>query len=167
MTISLIVAAAKRGVIGKGGKMPWRLPAESAYFRQTTLGHPVITGRKNYEAMGRPLPGRLNVVITRQRDYKAHDGVLVAHSLQDALGLPQVKNEPEVFIIGGAQIYQESMPLANKLYLTDVHADIDGDTFFEYKPEDWNLEWSERHGADAENKYAFTLKRLARKNEVQ
>jgi len=165
--ISIIVAAAKKGVIGKDGKMPWRLPAESAYFRQTTLGHPVITGRKNYEAMGRPLPERLNVVITRQTDYKVPEGVIVVNSLQDALNLPQVKKESEVFIIGGAQIYHEAMPLADKLYLTDVHADIDGDTFFVYNPKDWQLEWSEHHEADTENKYAFTIKRLARKNKVQ
>lgn len=163
MTISLIVAAAENGVIGKNGKMPWRLPAESAYFRQTTLGHPVITGRKNYEAMGRPLPDRLNVVITRQPDYKVPPGVIIVNSLQEALSLPGVKNEEEVFIIGGGQIYQEAMPLANKLYLTTVHASVEGDTYFTYNPEEWKTTWSEEHPSDTENKYAFTLMRLARK----
>lgn len=167
MTISLIVAAAHKGVIGKDGKMPWRLPAESAYFRRTTLGHPVITGRKNYEAMGRPLPDRLNVVITRQTSYKVPDGVIVVNSLQEALNLPQVKGQEEIFIIGGAQIYQEAMPMADRLYLTDVHADIDGDTFFKYNPDEWRLEWSQHHPADTDNKYAFTLKRLVRKNKVK
>ncbi|MGH7157184.1 MAG: dihydrofolate reductase [Candidatus Saccharimonadales bacterium] len=163
MTVSLIVAAAENGVIGKGGKMPWRLPAESAYFRQTTLGHPVITGRKNYEAMGRPLPDRLNVVITHQPGYKIPDGVVVVHSLQEALDLPEIKQSKEVFIIGGAQIYQEAMPLADKLYLTTVHATVDGDTYFTYNPQEWTEVWSEHHPADAENKYAFTLQRLDRK----
>lgn len=163
MILSLIVAMAENGVIGKDGKMPWRLPAESDYFRQTTLGHPVITGRKNYEAMGRPLPNRLNVVITRQPSYPVAPGVIVVNSLSQALELPQVKNEAEVFIIGGAQIYDEAMPLADKLYLTIIHANIDGDTFFRYSPDEWQLEWSQRHEVDAQNKYAFTLQRFVRK----
>nr|AIA19255.1 Dihydrofolate reductase [uncultured bacterium] len=163
MILSIIVAAAENGVIGKDGKMPWRLPAESAYFRGTTLGHPVITGRKNYEGMGRPLPDRLNVVITRQPDYKVPPGVIVVHTLADALGLPQVRDQAEVFIIGGSQIYDEAMPMTDKLYLTKIHADIEGDTFFRYDPDEWELEWSEHHPADAENKYAFTLQRLVRK----
>jgi len=165
MKLSIIVAAAEGGVIGKDGKMPWRLPAESAYFKATTLGHPVITGRKNFEAMGRPLPDRLNVVVTRQTDFEVPKGVLVVHSLQDALELPQVKQADEVFVIGGQQIYDQAMPLADKLYLTEVHAKIDGDTFFKYQPEDWRLEWSEDRPADADNKYAFTLQRFVRKSD--
>jgi dihydrofolate reductase len=112
MVLSLIVAAAENGVIGKDGKMPWRLPAEGAYFRATTLGHPVITGRKNYEAMGRPLPGRLNIVITRQPDYQVSPGVMVVNSLAEALDLPEVKQAGEVFVIGGQEIYSQAMPLA-------------------------------------------------------
>lgn len=163
MILSLIVAATENGVIGKGGKMPWRLPAESAYFRQTTLHHPVITGRKNYEAMGRPLPDRLNVVITHQSDYKVPAGVITVHSLDEALKLPQVKDEKEVFIIGGAQIYNEAISLADKLYLTTVHANIDGDTFFTYSPNEWQAVWIQEHPIDSQNKYAFTLKQLVRK----
>jgi dihydrofolate reductase len=163
MILSMIVAAAENGVIGKDGKMPWRLPAESAYFRQTTLGHPVITGRKNYEAMGRPLPDRLNVVITRQPEYPAPPGVIVVHSLDQALGLPQVKDAEEAFVIGGQQIYEEAMDRADKLYVTIVHAKIDGDTFFKYESDDWKVVWSEKHPADAENVYAFTLQILERK----
>lgn len=159
----MIVAAAENGVIGKDGKMPWRLPSESRYFRETTTGHPVITGRKNYEGMGRPLPDRLNIVITRQDDYKVPAGVIVVHSLKDALRLPQVKSADEAFIIGGAQIYDEATPLSDRLYLTTIHAEIDGDTFFRYDPADWRLESSDYHPADAENKYAYTIKRLVRK----
>lgn len=163
MILSLIVAAAEGGVIGKDGKMPWRLPAESAYFRQTTLGHPVITGRKNFEAMGRPLPDRLNVVITHQKDYQAPEGVAVVGSLDEALQLPAVRAAAEVFVIGGQQIYQLAMPLANKLYLTHIDAKIDGDTFFTYDPNQWQLVWSQHHPADTENKYAFTLQQFIRK----
>lgn len=150
-------------MIGKDGKMPWRLPAESAYFRETTKGHPVITGRKNYEAMGRPLPDRLNIVITRQTDYKVPEGVIVVGSLKSALDLPEVKTAEEAFVIGGQQIYEEAMPLADKLYHTIIHTKIEGDTYFNYNPEKWKVVWSERHPADAENKYAFTLRQLVRK----
>jgi dihydrofolate reductase len=163
MTLSLIVAAADNGVIGKDGKMPWRLPAESAYFKATTLGHPVIPGRKNFEAMGRPLPERLNVVITRQ-DYQVPDGAVVAHSFEEALALPQVKQADEVFVIGGQQIYEQAMPLADKLYFTQIDAKIDGDTFFNYNPNEWKLVWSEKHPADQQNEYAFELRQLVRKS---
>jgi dihydrofolate reductase len=163
MILSLIVAAAENGVIGKDGKMPWRLPAESDYFRATTRSHPVIIGRKNFEAMKRPMPNRPNIVITRQTDYKNTDDAIVVHSLDEALGLPVVKQADEVFVLGGAQIYDEAMPRIDKLYLTIVHAKMNGDTFFRYDPVDWQLEWSEYHPVDAENKYAFTLQRFIRK----
>jgi dihydrofolate reductase len=163
MALSIIVAAAENGVIGKDGKMPWRLPAESAYFKKTTLGHPVITGRKNFEAMGRPLPDRLNVVITRQAGFVVPAGAVVVHSLEKALELPAVKQSNEVFVIGGQQIYEQALPLADKLYLTAVHADIRGDTYFRYDPNEWNLVWSEEHPADKENKYSFTLQEFIRK----
>lgn len=163
MILSMIVAAAENGVIGKDGKMPWRLPAESAYFRQTTKGHPVITGRKNFEAMGRALPDRLNVVISRQADYRVPPGTVMVHSLQEALDYPAVKRASEVFIIGGAQIYEQAMPQADKLYLTIVHAVIEGDTFFRHNPSDWLLQTSRYHPADEENKYAFTIKVFSRK----
>ena len=164
MILSSIVAAAENGVIGKDGKMPWRLPAESAYFRQTTLGHPVITGRKNFDAMGRPLPNRLNVVITSQSGYKVPDGVMVVHSLDEALDLAPVKSADEVFIIGGQQIYEQAMPLTDRLYLTTVHTKINGGTaFFTYEPNDWQLVRSKYYPADADNKYAFTIKLFERK----
>lgn len=143
--------------------MPWRLPAESAYFRSTTMGHPVITGRKNYEAMGRPLPDRLNIVITRATDYRVPEGVVVVHSLEAALNIEAVKSAEEVFIIGGAQIYDEAMPQVDKLYLTTIHTTMDGDTYFRYNPDEWRLEWSADHPADKDNKFAFTLMRLVRK----
>ncbi|HET9850738.1 MAG TPA: dihydrofolate reductase [Candidatus Saccharimonadales bacterium] len=163
MILSLIVAAAENDVIGKDGQMPWRLPDESAYFRQTTLGHPVITGRKNYEAMGRPLPGRLNIVITRQAGYKAADGVEVVNSLESALALPEVKSADEVFIIGGQQIYEMAMAKADRLYLTIVHTTIAGGTaFFKYDPTQWREARSDFHKADRDHKYAFTIKLFER-----
>lgn len=157
MILSAIVAATEEGVIGKDGKMPWYLPDESAYFRQTTMSHPVITGRKNFEAMGRPLPDRLNVIITRQEDYQAPQGCVVVHSLKQALGLPEVKLAKEVFIIGGQQIYEEAMPLVDKLYLTIIHAKVSGDTYFRYNPGEWKVISSKKHPADEKNKYAYTI----------
>lgn len=164
MILSIIVAAAENGVIGKDGHMPWKLPAESVYFKQTTLGHPVITGRKNFEAMGRPLPDRLNVIVTRQEDYKAPEGCIVVHSFPDALQLPRVKSADEVFVIGGQEIYNLALPLADRLYLTLVHAAIDGDTFFKYDPDQWQKIWSEQHPADEQNKYSYELTKQIRKS---
>lgn len=161
--MSAIVAVAENGVIGAAGKMPWRLPAESAYFREVTRGHPVITGRKNFEAMGRALPDRLNIVITRQPDYQVPEGAVVAHSLEEALALPAVQKSKETFIIGGQQIYDQALPQVDKLYLTQVEVRVDGDTYFKYDPSEWRLIWSERHPADDQNKYAFTLEQLVRK----
>lgn len=143
--------------------MPWHLPAENAYFRSMTRNHPVIIGRKNFEAMRRPMPKRPNIVITRQPDYKADEGAVVVHSLEEALARPEVKNADEVFVLGGTQIYDLAMPLTDMLYLTDIHAGIEGDTIFSYNPEDWRLVWSEYHPTDEQNEYAFTLKRLVRK----
>jgi dihydrofolate reductase len=113
--------------------------------------------------MKRPMPKRPNILITRQPDFENADGAIVTHSLEEAINLPVVRQADEVFVLGGAQIYDQAMPLANKLYLTTVHADIEGDTFFRYRPGEWKVEWEEYHPADAENKYAFTLKRLVRK----
>lgn len=163
MMLSIIVAAAKNGVIGNNGRMPWRLPAESAYFKATTLGHPVITGRKNFEAMGRPLPDRLNIIVTRQTDYQPPNGAVVVHSVNQALELPEVMGAQEVFVIGGQQIYDQAMPKTDKLYLTLVHADVSGDTFFKYNPSEWKEIWSEEHQADELNRYSFTLLQLVRK----
>jgi dihydrofolate reductase len=163
MILSSIVAATENGVIGKDGGMPWRLPAESAYFRKVTEGHPIITGRKNFEAMGRALPNRLNIIITSQKDFKAPAGCIVVHSLEEALTLPEVKSANEVFVIGGSQIYDLAMPLTDKLYLTNIHTTLDGDTFFKYNPSQWEKVWSQEHPADAENKYGFELTILDRK----
>lgn len=157
MILSIIVAAAKNGVIGKAGDMPWHLPAESAYFRKITLGHPVIMGRKTYESMGRALPDRPNIVITRQSKKFKADGVVVVGSLDEALALDEVKKTPEAFVIGGQQINELALPVADKLYLTHIDAIVDGDTFFNYNPKDWEVVWSEHHKANAQNKYAFEL----------
>lgn len=135
MTLSIIVAASRNGVIGAGGKLPWHLPADLKRFKQLTLGHPVIMGRKTFESLGKPLPGRTNIVVTRQEGFQAC-GAGVAHSLEQALRL--CKNEEEVFVIGGAQIYRQALPLADRIYLTRIDRDFEGDThLFEIDPTIW------------------------------
>lgn len=144
MKLSLIVAAAQNGVIGRDNQLPWHLPQDLKYFKATTLGKPIIMGRKTYESIGRPLPGRTNIVISRQPDWNA-TGVLVAQSVEQALALAgQVRNEQqqaadEVMVIGGAEIYRHALAIADRVYLTRVHADIDGDAYF---PELLASEWT-------------------------
>ena len=146
MAISLIVAASDNDVIAKDGKVPWFVRGEQAIFKQVTMGHPIIMGRKTYETAktykSRPqlLPGRLNVIITRQPDYKVPEGGVVVHSLDEALAIPQVRAADEVFIIGGGEIFDMAMPLADKLYYTRVHTTIEnGDKTFKFDPEQWRL----------------------------
>lgn len=153
MTVSIIVAAAKNGVIGKKGGLPWYLPAELAYFKQKTMGHPIIMGRKTHESIGRTLPGRQNIVVTRDKDYRAAEGAAVVHSLNEAL--VQANDNGEVFIIGGEEIYQQALDKADKIYLTKVDADIDGDKFFKFNGQQWRQVFSEKHAKDDRNKYDY------------
>jgi dihydrofolate reductase len=128
MLISSIVAMASNRVIGNRGAIPWKIPGEQKMFKEITIGHTVIMGRKTYESIGRPLPGRTNIVITRQSDYPA-DGCIVVHDLDSALqSCPPDENE--VFICGGGQLYQESLPLTDRIYLTLLPREVSGDTYF-------------------------------------
>ncbi len=163
MIISLIVATTQNGVIGNKGEIPWYLPADLVHFKKTTMGHPILMGRKTHESIGRALPGRTNIVITRQKDYSA-DGCVIAGSLEQAIeAAKDAKGSEEIFIIGGAEIYKLAMPLINRLYLTKVHTTIEGDKFFEYDPNEWKEISREEHPADEENKYAFELTQQIRK----
>lgn len=155
MTIlSMIVAHANNRVIGKDNDMPWHLPADLAYFKKTTLGKPVVMGRKTYESIGRPLPGRLNIVISRDENYLA-EGITTVTSVEQAL--LQAGDVEEVMVIGGGAIYQHCLAAADRLYITHIDAEIDGDTQFpSYDLEnDWRLSHSEKYAADAKN--AFEL----------
>lgn len=163
MILSIIVAMSDNGVIGKEGALPWNLPSEMAYFRQTTVGHPIIMGRKTHESIGKALPDRLNVVITRDKAYKAAKGCKVIHSLESALSLPEIRNADEVFIIGGESINQQALPMTDKLYLTKVSANIKGDKFFNYNPSQWQQVWSQKHKADKDNKYDYEFTVLEKK----
>jgi dihydrofolate reductase len=127
MIISLIAAMAENRVIGKGRSIPWDLPDDRKRFREITWGHPVIMGRKTFESLGVPLPGRKNIVLTRDRNYRP-DGCLTAHDLESAL--EQATGEEEVFICGGSGVYRETMDMAHRIYLTVIHRMIDGDVLF-------------------------------------
>ena len=136
--LSLIAAVARNGVIGRDNQLLWHLPGDMRHFRETTRGKPVIMGRKTWESLPekfRPLPGRLNVVVSRTPDYAA-PGAVLAGSLEDALG--KAGEDDEVFVIGGAELYCQALPLAERLYLTEISADFDGDTRFpEIPPDEW------------------------------
>ena len=153
--IAVIVARARNGVIGRENTLPWRLRDDLQLFKQRTLGCPVIMGRKTWESLGRPLPGRLNVVISRQADYTA-PGANVVASLAEAIAA--CENAEKVFIIGGAQIYAQALDLAEVLWITEVDADVEGDTCFPEFDPDWFGEVSREHFAASEhNQFAFDV----------
>lgn len=159
--ISIIAAITRNGVIGKNNTLPWHLPADMAFFKRTTTGHTVVMGRKNYQDIGRALPGRRNIVLSRDPNFKAEgcENVVSFEKMLEA-----TKGDDEVFIIGGAAIYNIALEFADRMYLTKIEADIEGDVFF---PEvDWN-DWTEisreNHAADDRNKYDFSFIEYLRK----
>ena len=163
MIVSIIAAMDKERGIGVNNKLPWRLSADLKRFRELTMGHHIIVGRKTFESIGKPLPGRQMIVVTRDRSYEA-EGCEVVHSIEDAMKLSRDRGESEVFICGGAEIYAQSIEVADRMYLTLVDAEVAADTFF---PEFDVREWSERESvyqpADEKNQYSFTFKILIRK----
>ena len=178
MKISLIAAASENNVIGKDNALPWHLPHDLAYFKRVTDGSPVIMGRKNYEsiiaALGKPLPNRRNIIITRQEDLEC-EGCDVVHSLEEAIDAAkdhlstaschslsvsargELEVIQEIFIIGGGQIYAEALPKADRVYLTRVHTEIEGDVFFPELGEEWKEVSREHHEKDEEHAHAFTF----------
>lgn len=159
MIISLIVAASENNAIGKNNQLLWHLPNDLKFFKNTTWGMPVIMGRKTFESVNKPLPGRINIVITRQADWEAA-GVTVARDLQDALKKAAETNCKEVFVIGGGEIYKWALSITDIIYLTRVHAQIDGDTFFPSINEtDWELESNQDFLADEKHAYAYSFQK--------
>jgi dihydrofolate reductase len=163
MNISMIVAMGRNRVIGKQNEIPWKLPAEQNYFKEITMGHTVVTGRKNFESMGRALKGRRNIIITRDKQYQAENCEIItsAEELIDKFKA----SEEEVFIIGGEEIYKMFLPHSNKLYITIIEEDFDGDTFFpEITENDW-VEISSQPGlTDQKNVYVYNYKVYERKD---
>ncbi|WP_257812287.1 type 3 dihydrofolate reductase [Aggregatibacter actinomycetemcomitans] len=160
MRLSLIVAMTKNHVIGKDNQMPWHLPADLAWFRQNTTGKPVIMGRKTFESIGRPLPKRTNIVLSRQPF--VHDGIIWKDSLESAVDF--VIDSDEIMLIGGGQLFKQYLPQATRLYLTEIQTELEGDTFF--PPIDWNhwnIEFEQYRPADEQNPYDYRFMILVRK----
>ena len=161
MLVSIIAAMDRNRLIGKKNQLPWRLPADLAHFKKVTFGKPVIMGRKTFESIGRPLPGRTNIVLTGSADFSA-EGVLVAHSLEQAL--EHAAGADEAMIIGGSMIYRLALPIADRLYLTYVDNDHEGDAWFpEFDPADWRVIASEQHAADENNSCDYSFVTCERK----
>jgi dihydrofolate reductase len=159
--VSLIVAMARNGVIGRGNAMPWHLPADLRRFRTLTLGKPILMGRRTYDAIGRALPGRDNLVMTRARDWRAA-GVTSVHSVDEAL--QRAAPGAELAVIGGAEVYRLTLPLAGRIYLTQVLADVDGDTFFpQFSPHEWRDTECSEYPADERHAYAMKFVTLERR----
>lgn len=159
--LAIIVAAAENGVIGRNNALPWHLPEDLRYFKRVTMGKPIVMGRKTFESIGRPLPGRTNIVISRNPDFLA-EGVKVVASLDDALALADniahIDGAREVVVIGGAEIYRLAIPRADRMYITQVHASVDGDALLP------GIDWSgwqevskEAHQASANNPYDYSF----------
>jgi dihydrofolate reductase len=158
--ISLIVAASTNNVIGSGGDLPWKLSADLQRFKALTMGKPIIMGRKTWESIGRPLPGRKNIVVTRQPGYEAVGCTVVASPDQ---AIEAADEAGEIMIIGGGNLYRQFLPVADRIYLTRVHAEIEGDTLIpELLPSDWRTVSSESHTADEANDYDSEFRVLER-----
>ncbi len=166
MRVSLIVAMTEKRVIGLDGGMPWHIPADLRNFRQLTMGHPVIMGRKTYQSIGGALPGRTNIVVTRDRDFRAADADVV-HDLEEALvqaaAMAEIEGAEEVFVIGGAEIYAQAMGGAQRIYLTEVHQELPGDAFFpELAEGEWTQSARERNEPETDGGPAFSFVVLER-----
>jgi dihydrofolate reductase len=155
MIISQIVAASLNNVIGVNKGLPWHMPADMAYFKNKTWGHHIVTGRRNYEAEGQALSGRVNIILTRNHNYSIKDGIVV-HNLEDAIEIAGKAGEDELFIVGGEEIYKLAMPVTDRIYLTRIKANFDGDTFY---PEINTQKWKEisriENKKDKRNPYDF------------
>ncbi len=163
MYVSAIVAVAENGVIGRGSEIPWRLPNDLKYFKRLTMYHHIVMGRRSFEAIGRPLPGRVNCIVSRNSGYVVPEGCLLFTSVEDALHYAHKRGEVEAFVIGGGEIYRHSEPLWDRLYLTRVHAEVAGDVFFP-EPDwlSWRLIFAERQEADERNEFAHTFEKYER-----
>ena len=163
MILSLLVAAAENNVIGKDNQLPWHLPNDLKYFKNLTWGMPILMGRKTFESIGKPLPGRKSIVITRNKDWQ-HENVTTVHSIEEAVQNATALGVKEVFVIGGAEIFKTSLATANRIYLTRIHQEFEGDVYFpELSAAEWQLMSSRFCQADEKNKYDHTYEVWERK----
>jgi dihydrofolate reductase len=162
--VSLVVAMARNRVIGRNNALPWRLSEDLKRFKATTMGKPILMGRKTFESIGKPLPGRANLVLTRDRAWQAN-GVLTVASIEEAV--ERSRRAPELAVIGGAEVYRLALPLTDIIYLTRVEADVEGDTHFpELDPREWIEDIVTTYPADEKNQYPTTYLTLKRRSAV-
>jgi dihydrofolate reductase len=159
--LSIIVAASENNVIGIHNHLPWHLPVDMRYFKSSTIGKPIVMGRKSFDELGRVLPGRPNIVITRQKDF-VREGLIVVSSLEAGIEKAKTFNTEEIFVTGGGEIFKLALDIVDRVYITRVHATVHGDTYFpefkpEEKPEEWKLIKNERHEKDEKHEYALTF----------
>jgi dihydrofolate reductase len=160
-SLSIICAMDQNRLIGKNNALPWHLPGDLAFFKQTTMGRPILMGRKTYESIGRPLPGRQNIIITRDEHYQVQ-GCDCCSSIEAALEL--AAEHEEIMLIGGASLYQQTLERAEQLYITHIHAAFEGDAWFpDFNPKSWLEVWREDHSADEKNGYDFSFVKYSRK----
>jgi dihydrofolate reductase len=164
MLLSQVVAAADNNAIGKNNKLLWTLPNDMKFFKNTTWGMPVIMGRKTYESLGKPLAGRTNIIITHKQDWQPQ-GVFVVHDIQEAMVAAGDTDAKEAFIIGGGEIYRQTLPITQRVYLTRVHTTLEGDTFFpDMNEADWQLLSQLDFNADQKHAYAYSFQVWQRRN---
>jgi dihydrofolate reductase len=158
---SLVVAVARNGVIGRDNQLPWRLPDDLAYFKRVTMGRPVVMGRRTFESIGKPLPGRTNIVVTHNLSFRA-PGCTVVHSLEAAW--KAAGDAEEAYVIGGTSLFEEALPTVDVIHLTEVEADVEGDTYFPpFDRSQWRETEVARHPADERHAYPFRIVRLERR----
>jgi len=158
--LTLVAALARNGIIGRDNRLPWHLPADLRFFKQITMGKPLLMGRRTWESIGRPLPGRPMIILSHDRSYRAVGGTVV-HALSEAL--TAAGDAPEIMVIGGAVLFKQTLPQAQRMYLTQVEADVPGDTWFpDWNPAEWELVWEEAHSADEKNAWPFRFQRWER-----
>lgn len=166
MVIALVVAAAENNAIGKNNELLWRLPNDMKFFKNTTWGLPIIMGRKTFESFGKALPGRTNIVITRNKEWTAENTTVVS-SLHEAIASAAATDAKEINIIGGGEIYKQALPIANKLVLTRVHTSLEGDTYFpEIDNNEWELASNTDFSADEKHAYAYSFQVWRRKQQA-
>lgn len=160
--ISLIVAMDENRVIGFENKMPWHLPADLAYFKKTTIGHPIVMGRKTFQSIGRPLPNRTNLILTRDQSFRS-EGCQVVHNIEEVI---QIAKKEALFVIGGAEIYKQFLPYAKKIYITQIIESFHGDTFFPELTDEWQLIATERNEKDQKNDYRYEFQVYQKKSKT-
>ena len=162
-TITLLVAVAENGVIGRAGQLPWHLPADLKRFKSLTMGKPMLMGRRTFESIGRPLPGRTSLVLTHSARWAAPPGAILVHSVDEALAEARNRGAAELAVIGGAEVFRLALPLARRIDLTRVHAQVSGDVYFPpLDPREWRETERLEHPADAQHAYAMTFSVLER-----